>query len=121
MVEKFVLMVVVSLLLAACAGSVNLPDGVSAAMRARADVYDAQFPGNGDMNVARACVEKPAALYWNEQIQTYAVACVLESLPDTYGVVLVDVNNVVLNTEHIGAKSLDGLEDLIIGFGWERK
>ena len=114
-------MALVALILTACGAGVVLPEGVAQALDARADAYEAQFPGEVDWNIARICLDKPEALYWNDAIQTYAVACVIKAFPDTYGIVLVDVNGVVLNTEHISAKSLTGLEELIRGLGWVRQ
>lgn len=121
MKKAFVLMALVVLILTACGGeSVVLPEGMSAAMLVRAGEYSAQFPGNEDMNVARICVEKPAGLYWNEPYKTWAVVCEM-SIPNLYGAVMLDVNYTILNSEHISAVSLAGLEELIASVGWVRK
>lgn len=108
------------LVLTACSGaSVVLPESMSAAMNARADLYDAQYPGDG-MNVARLCVNNPAGLYWNEGIQTWAVVCQMP-LPNMYGAVMLDANYMVLSSQHINAVSLAGLEEMIASVGWVRK
>ncbi len=115
------LLIFTALLLAACGGNaLALAPEMTAAMNASADEFDAQFPGNTDINIARICADSPTALYWNAGIQTYAVTCVMPSFSNTFGVVLLDTSNVVLNTSHVNAVSQNGLEDFIGGLGWER-
>lgn len=107
----------IALLLTACASNApTLSAEMKASMQVRANQDAMIYPS--DMNIVQMCVNKPIALYWNESIQTYAVVCDY-SLPNVYGVVLVDANNVVLNTEHINAVNLQGLEDMIRSVGWE--
>ena len=115
------LLLVLVFLLSACAGGVTpvLSPEMTAAINVRADLYDAQF-GDDGYNIARICVQTPTALYWNEGIQSYAVACVVPNMPNMYGIVMLDAHNVVLNVEHINADSLTGLEGLISGLGWKR-
>lgn len=117
---KKILVVLMVLVLTACSEGVALPDGMSAAIVERADLYDAQFHGSEDMNVARICAETPAGLYWNEQIQTWAVVCKMP-MENMYGAVMLDVNYTVLNSEHINAVSLVGLEEMIASVGWVKK
>lgn len=116
------ILIVLALFLTACTGEAGptLPAEMSSALQARADAYDAQYPGNSDINVARLCLDAPIALYWNEGYQTYAVACEMPALSYTYGVVLLDANNKILNVEHLSAPSVNGFEDLLKGAGWER-
>ncbi len=116
-----VVVAIAASLLMACSGeSVTLPEGMSAAMMEKANLYDAQFPGNSDMNVAMLCAERPAGLYWNEEYKTWAVVCEMP-IKNMYGAVMLDENYKVLNSEHVNAVSLVGLEDLIASVGWVKK
>jgi hypothetical protein len=118
---RVALIVLAALVLTACSGaSVVLPEGMSSAMSARADLYDAQYAGDAEMNVARICVQTPAGLYWNESIQTWAVVCKMP-LPNMYGAVMLDANYTVLSSQHINAVSLTGLEEMIASVGWVKK
>lgn len=114
------LIVLAVLVLTACGGEVvTLPEGMYATMSARADLYDAQFPGDG-MNVARLCANNPAGLYWNESIKTWAVVCKMP-IENMYGAVMLDANYTVLSSQHINVVSLAGLEDMIASVGWVKK
>ncbi len=117
--KKILFSITFLLLLAACTSSnkLTLSAEMKEAMQARADEYAQQYPA--DMNIAQMCVDKPIALYWNAGLQTYAVVCEYP-LPNVYGVLLIDINNVVLNTQHINATSMDDLEGIIGSMGWER-
>lgn len=118
---SFMQFVILAFGLLACraSNSVQLAPEMLASMRASADQYDLEFPGN-DMNIARLCAETPTALYWNEQYQTWAVTCVLP-LPNTYGYVMLDTSYKILNTKHINAVSQSAIDDLIGSVGWVRK
>ncbi len=123
---KFLLLsVLFVLVLSACGATTpTLAPEMVASMNAHADQFDAQNPGNSDINVTRLCANNPAALYWHEETKIFAVVCLME-LPgagNTYGVVLIDAaDNSVVHTEHINATSLAVLEDLIAPVGWVRK
>lgn len=114
-------LIFIALLLTACAAPApQLDPAMDASMNARADLYDAQYPGVAEMNVARQCVTHPAGLYWHESGRIWAVVCELSS-PNTYGAVLMDVSYTVLSTEHVSAVSIAALEDLVFSAGWEAR
>ena len=109
------------LFLTACATSTPaLSPEMVASMNARADLYDAQYPGAPEMNVARQCVTKPIGLYWHPN-GIWAVICELPALPNTYGAVLIDGSLQILSTEHVTAVSKTALEDLVFSVGWEKR
>ena len=115
------LIIFIALLLAACGASrPALTPEMTTALNARADLYDMEYPG-GDINVARQCVTEPLGLYWHEDGQIWAVICELPALPGTYGAVLMDRSYMVIRTEHVNAKSLGALEDLVFSVGWEER
>ncbi len=110
------------LILSACGGSkVTLDPALIASLNARADAYDAQFPGDVEWNIARLCVNEPLGLYRYEAGQIWAVVCDIPALPDAYGAVLLDSSYTVLSTEHVTAVNLAALEDLVFSAGWEAR
>lgn len=114
-----------ALFLAACAAPApQLSPEMVASMTARADLYDAQYPGMAETNVARLCVTAPIGRYWHEEGQIWAVICEVplqSSLPNMYGAVLMDRSYTVLSTEQVSASSRSALEDLVFSVGWEAR
>lgn len=114
-------LILIALILTACAAPApQLDSAMTASMNARADAYDAQYPGMTDTNVARECAKNPIGLYWHEN-GIWAVICVLPAMPNTYGAVLMDASYTVLSTEHISAASRSALEDQVFAVGWEAR
>lgn len=118
---KKLLIVFLALCLTACGANVTLEPSLTSALNAYADQYDAQYPGDTDLNIARLCADKPLGLYRHEGAQLWAVVCALPALHGAYGAVLLDSSYTILSTEHINAINLSALEDLVFSAGWEAR
>ena len=107
------LMLALFLLLTACGAPAHDEMTITASMKQsmtwHADHIDALYPGVE--NVARACVDGPSEIYFNEVLNAYAVTC---SLAASYGIVTLDTHEVVID-----AFSVDDLSGFLAD-GWEK-
>lgn len=115
------LIIFTALLLAACgADSPGITPEMIASMNAFADQFDAWYPEDGQ-NIARVCAASPTGLYWNKELQSYAVTCPLPWYENSYGVVTLDENQSVLNAFGLAAASQGEITQLLGTLGWESR
>lgn len=116
---KRILILLIALLVAACSTQQITPKMI-ASMSSYADAYDLAHPDDADGNTARICATEPIALYWSESLQSWAVACKVP-YPNSYGIVVMDSNDIVLNIWRISAASQSALDDILASVEWERQ
>ena len=73
-----------------------------------------------DSDIVQLCVNQPKGLYWNEQAQIWAVICEME-YQDMYGAVLMDSSYTIISTDHVNAKSMSDLKEMVFSVGWQER
>lgn len=112
MKSRFALFMVLALFLTACTTSAPaLPTEIIVSMTSYSDV---------DMEIVQLCVDQPKGLYWHEQAQIWAVICEME-YEDMYGAVLMDISYTIVSTDHVNAKSMSDLKDMVFSVGWQER
>lgn len=117
--------VLAALMLSGCAVSAvpirseSVTDGMMAAMRDAANEFATTDLSNPTaLNVAHECRQHQNGLYWNANIDWYAVTCKIESV-DGFGVVLIDAaDGIVVNTMTLNQVSESDLDDLLSKIGY---